>query len=130
MKKKSENPHLQNAAEVFNQWARSGRDKGMEMGHQFAMLEALNKVAFKAEHAFLDIGCGNGWLVREVASRQKYSLGVGIDASWEMVKKAREVTALDNIQFICTDILSWNTDFRFDTIVSMEAFYYVKPMEK
>ncbi|MEJ2637588.1 MAG: class I SAM-dependent methyltransferase, partial [Calditrichia bacterium] len=130
MKKKSENPQFQNAAEVFNQWAKSGRDKGMELGHQFAVLEALKKVEFKAEHAFLDIGCGNGWLVREVASRQKYSLGIGIDASREMVKKAREMTALDNIQFICTDILSWNTDFRFDTIVSMEAFYYVKPMEK
>ena len=68
--------------DVFGEWVELGRDEGMAMGHQQAvdhMLElALNN---RKSFSFIDAGCGNGWVVRQVAKLPQCVSAVGIDLS-------------------------------------------------
>ena len=70
------------ATEVFSQWALIGKDEGMERGHAAsvkAMLElALPKV--KSDFSAIDLGCGNGWVVR-LLSEMGASHVEGVDLS-------------------------------------------------
>ena len=53
---------------VFGEWAELGRDEGMEKGHRQSVDELLS-LALKGQKqfSFIDAGCGNGWVVRQVA---------------------------------------------------------------
>ncbi len=115
---------------LFNDWANRDRDKGMEEGHRYAVLQALGGISPPSPSVFLDIGCGNGWLVRHLASHLNYDFGVGIDIASQMVEKAKRLTRSDRLRFYATDIFEWESDIRFNFIVSMEAFYYINPMER
>ncbi len=130
MKEKYSNREPGTVAGLFDRWAESGRDAGMEAGHQYAVLRALEKVSLPPEISVLDIGCGNGWLVRRMLGDYNCKLAVGIDASEEMVKKASQLTGTSKADFRAVNILEWQTDWRFNFAVSMEAFYYIRPMEK
>ena len=57
--------------EVFSEWALNGKDKGMEKNHANPVEEMLNFIIKERneigiEFSFLDLGCGNGWLVRKM----------------------------------------------------------------
>ena len=54
------------AISVFNQWAKKGKDKGMETGHFKSVSYMLDEIQLFLQKPFtvLDIGCGNGWAVR------------------------------------------------------------------
>lgn len=130
MKERSKWSEAWAVSRFFSKWARSGKDRGMEEGHRFAVLKAIEKIDLPATFTFLDIGCGNGWLVRYLASIRNYDMGVGIDISGEMIEKSKQQTRLPRIRYVHTDLLSWVTDYKFNFIVSMETFYYVNPMER
>lgn len=129
MKKKSLLSNRKQIALLFDHWAKRNLDKRMEEGHKYAVKEALKKISFPAEMKFLDIGCGNGWVVRYLASHNEYRIGVGLDLSLQMIKKAYRNTPAQNLYFKQGDILSWIAPFQFNFVISMEAFYYVNPME-
>jgi len=40
--------------------------------------------------SMLDLGCGNGWMLRKIASKYSLNVGLGIDGSEEMINKANE----------------------------------------
>ncbi len=130
MSEKSHKYRSDNVRSLFDKWAEEDKDVGMQEGHQYAVSQALKKVKLPQPLRFLDIGCGNGWLVRKIASENNYDFGIGIDTSPEMIRKAQHLMIHDNIQFLSTDILQWNPPDRFNFLVSMEAFYYVVPMER
>ena len=55
---------------TFNNWALVGKDEGMEKGHAPAVNQMLKIINAKTtilnqKFNFLDIGCGNGWVVRK-----------------------------------------------------------------
>ena len=54
------------ATDVFSQWALAGKDEGMERGHAPSVAQMLDLVLPKCPDAFeaIDLGCGNGWVVR------------------------------------------------------------------
>ena len=77
----------------------------------------------------MDIGCGNGWVVRKISQLSKCRKAIGIDKSKSMIEKAKIKKILDKESYITTDLESWNYTEKFDVIFSMESLYYSVPME-
>ena len=48
------------AAEVFDQWARDGKDAGMEEGHSDVVAQVMETMDIRPGDQILDLGCGTG----------------------------------------------------------------------
>lgn len=117
------------ATDVFSQWALIGKDEGMERGHAAsvkAMLElALPKI--KENFTAIDLGCGNGWVVR-LLSEMGASHVEGVDGAQEMIKKARSVDSVHN--YSQGLLPEWKPEMRYDLVHSMEFLYYLQDPAK
>ena len=60
----------------------------MEEGHGVTVSKFLGSISFDKPFSFLDIGCGNGWVVRKIANHPKCKKAMGIDKSKNMIKRA------------------------------------------
>lgn len=114
---------------TFDKWAQSGRSELMEKEHAKTVLKFLKKIRFKKSFTFLDVGCGNGWVVRKIAQHKNCKKAVGIDKSKNMISVAKSKKLSPKEQYYNTDLESWNYKGRFDYIFSMESMYYSVPME-
>lgn len=114
------------ARDVFEAWGRDDHADGMETEHWPRVRQVFDLIEPSAGD-YLEVGVGNGYGLVHMATHQ-YAKGrcLGMDLSASMVKRARERTrALANVVVETGDFLTW--DFggrRFDTIFSMEVFYY------
>ena len=119
------------AIEEFNNWAKMGKDVGMENGHANSVSQMINifEKRFDVNNvkSMLDLGCGNGWMLRKLASKYSLDVGLGIDGSAEMINKAKKYQT--NLDYLCTDITKWKASRSYDLIMSMEFIYYLKDPE-
>ena len=110
---------------VFGEWAERGRDEVMAKGHQKAvdhmLVLALNKLK---SFSFLDAGCGNGWVVRQVAKQPECVSASGVDGAQQMVDKAK--TCDSENHYTCADLDTWSPNSPVDVVHSMEVVYYLK----
>ena len=117
------------ATDVFSQWALIGKDEGMERGHAAsvkAMLElALPKI--RENFTAIDLGCGNGWVVR-LLSEMGASHVEGVDGAQEMINKARSVDSVHN--YSQGLLPEWKPEMRYDLVHSMEFLYYLQDPAK
>ena len=110
---------------LFDGWADSGRAELMEVEHGTNVRKFLGTVTFDSPFSFLDIGCGNGWVVRMIHDMDSCKRAVGIDKSGGMITHARDMSPDGaSIRFVHTDVESWRTRSRFDVAFSMESLYY------
>ena len=114
---------------TFDEWAKIGRAELMEKEHSKTVLKFLNSIPFEKQFSFLDVGCGNGWVVRKISQIQNCKKAVGIDKSQNMITKAKSKIKSSKENYLRTDILSWKFNGKFDYIFSMESLYYSTPME-
>lgn len=111
--------------DVFDNWALIGRDERMAKGHAVSVKEMLKlAITGKKKFSFLDVGCGNGWVVRKMAKNNKCSFAAGVDGSVNMIAKAKSVDEIGN--YFCQDIRQWMPEMTFDIVHSMEVFYYLE----
>ena len=120
---------MRQATDVFGEWAEKGRDIGMAKGHAVSVSEMLSFVMKERKEldkkfSFLDLGCGNGWVVRDVLKNPLCNRAVGIDGAKQMIVNA-ESNGGDG-EYILADIDSYNSFEKFDAIHSMEVLYYLK----
>ena len=99
----------------------------MESGHTPAverMLEILDNqtISTNKKFTFLDIGCGNGWVVRKLLEHPNCTNSTGIDGSSSMIEKA--ISKSTNENYVCADIETWICKSKFSVGFSMETFYY------
>jgi len=116
---------MKKATEVFGEWAVKGKDKGMEKSHALpvgAMLDFI--LPKKNKFTFLDLGCGNGWVVRKVAKNPLCSRAVGIDGAEKMISNAKSLSK-DSTEYILADIDTFQPVEKYDIIHSMEVLYYL-----
>ena len=114
---------------TFDIWAKNGRAELMEEEHGKNVSKFFSKVKFEKPFAFLDVGCGNGWVVRKIGLLENCKKSIGIDKSKKMISQAKKFS--DNKeQFFHTDIESYKTRQKFDYIFSMESLYYADSIEK
>ena len=121
------------ATDIFDQWAINGKDKGMEEGHSLSvnkMIEiASKKISNKKTNiSMLDVGCGNGWMLRKVLDKYPNFQGIGIDGAENMIENAKRIDPNGN--YLCTDLESWESSTKFDLIMSMEVIYYLNNPRK
>ena len=117
------------AVDVFGTWAEQGKDIGMEKGHAAAVSEMLDFAIKEREHlnknfSFLDLGCGNGWVVRKIAENSNCSYAHGIDGAPQMISKARKLGGGE--EYILANIDEHEPAQRYDLIHSMEVLYYLE----
>tara|TARA_Y100000591_G_C21752965_1_gene655807 strand:+ start:106 stop:720 length:615 start_codon:yes stop_codon:yes gene_type:complete len=115
-----------NAIDIFSNWAKSGKDERMASAHKNSVKEMLSFVleSYTKPFSLIDAGCGNGWVVRDVLSNSFCSNAIGIDGSFEMVKKAKSIDP--NGEYYCSDLMDWRPKCKVDVVHSMEVFYYFK----
>jgi ubiquinone/menaquinone biosynthesis C-methylase UbiE len=114
---------------TFDKWAQNGRAELMENEHGKNVSKFLESVPFDRPFTFLDVGCGNGWVVKKISKNNNCKKAIGIDKSKKMIEQASK--KIDNVKegFIHTDIESWKYSGKFDFIFSMESLYYADSIE-
>ena len=72
----------------------------MEKGHAAAVKEMLNfayheRCELGEKFSFLDLCCGNGWVVRQVAENGLCKRAVGVDGAQQMIFNADSMEIVD-----------------------------------
>ena len=117
---------LRRATDLFSEWADSGRDVGMEQGHAASVEVMLERLLTDRTDPFtaIDIGCGNGWVVRRLKAHQLCQEASGVDGASSMIAKARSADPQgDYIEAMLPD---WKPSKPVDLIHSMECLYYLQ----
>jgi len=119
---------MKHPTEVFDEWAISGKDKGMETSHSASVSEILDYALARLntdnnQFTFLDIGCGNGWVANQLAEKENCTLSVGIDGAANMILNANKRQS--KAVFFLKDINDIEVEDKFDLIFSMEVLYYL-----
>ena len=120
---------MDKTSQLFDKWAKTGRAEEMEKGHGTTVNKFLDKLVFDKPFTFLDIGCGNGWVVRKISQLSNCKKAIGIDKSKMMIKNAKSKILSKKESYFVTELESWDTTEKFDVIFSMESLYYSVPME-
>ena len=117
---------LRSATDLFSEWADVGRDEGMERGHSASvevmlaeLLEGWNR-PFRA----MDIGCGNGWVVRRLSAHALCSHASGVDGAPSMIAKARTIDP--DGDYIEAMLPEWTPGAPYDLVHTMECLYYLE----
>ena len=79
--------------DVFGDWAKKGKDRGMEKTHAIPVDEMISFILKERfdigkNFSFLDLGCGNGWVVHKVSNNTLCYRAVGIDGAKQMIANA------------------------------------------
>ena len=113
--------------EEFDEWAREGKDRGMEERHWHTAKHALARMPVEPGDRVLDLGTGSGYVLRALRDTTDVGRGYGLDGSPEMLRNARSYTSDDRIGFLCGDFdaLPFAPD-SLDHVFTMEAFYYAR----
>jgi len=111
--------------EVFSEWATLDKDFGMEQNHKQSVKNMLTfALKQKNSFSFIDAGCGNGWVVKNVGKTQLCNYALGVDGSKKMIEKAKTLDPSGS--YVCADLMSWCPESPVDIVHSMEVFYYVE----
>ena len=110
---------------TFDKWAKNGRDELMEKEHRKSVMKFLETISFDKPFLFLDVGCGNGWVVRKIAEENNCKKAIGIDKSKNMILQANAKKKTSKEKYIHKSIESLRYKNKFDFIFSMESLYYV-----
>lgn len=114
---------------TFDKWAQNGRAELMEVEHGKNVSKFLDSISFEKPFSFLDMGCGNGWVVRKISEMGNCKKAIGIDKSKKMISQAKKKTTNRKQSFVHTDIESWKYGGKFDYIFSMESLYYTDSID-
>ena len=114
---------------TFDKWAQNGRAELMEVEHGKNVLKFLETIPFDKSFTFLDVGCGNGWVVRKIAKEKNCKKSIGIDKSKKMIIQSIKKTDGRKEEYVHTDIESMDYRGKFDFIFSMESLYYADSIE-
>ena len=120
---------MRKATDVFGEWAEKGKDIGMEKGHATAVDEMVTfalkeRKKIGKNFSFLDLGCGNGWVVRNVSNDSLCNRAVGIDGAKQMITNAESRGGV--AEYIFANINSFSSPEKYDVIHSMEVLYYLE----
>ena len=118
------NSYVDPVCKTFDSWAKMGRADLMEKEHSYAVLKLLSTLSFDHYFTFLDVGCGNGWVVRTIAKNRYCKKAIGIDKSKKMIETALQKRQTSKEQYLNVTLESWRYRGKFDYVFSMESLYY------
>jgi len=119
--------------DYFDKSAKEWQKKSNSLNIKIPVIQQRNSYVFdhvkKSKYKikkFLDVGCGTGELVHQVSKRNIFSKG--IDFSEKMIDNCNKYSN-KNAQFICTDILNYKSDMKFDLISANGFIEYISLIE-
>ncbi len=117
---------LRTATDLFSEWAENGRDEGMERGHTPSVEIMLSRLldGWNKPFTAMDIGCGNGWVVRRLAAHKLCQHASGVDGAPSMIAKAKDVDPEGD--YIEAMLPEWKPSKAVDLIHTMECLYYLQ----
>jgi trans-aconitate 2-methyltransferase len=111
----------------MTEWDASGYDR--ISGLQQAMAkEVLALLKLKGSERVLDVGCGNGKVTAEIASRVPDGTVLGVDSSVDMIASARHHFGPEvrpNLRFEVADARQLPFRQEFDLVVSFNALHWI-----
>lgn len=115
----------------FDEWARAGKDRGMEQRHWHTARHALARIPAEPGDSVLDLGTGSGYALRALRETRDIGPSVGLDGSLGMAANASGYTDDPALGFVGGDFHDLPLpDESVDHCWSMEAFYYAqRPLE-
>ncbi|QMU54651.1 MAG: methyltransferase domain-containing protein [Nitrosopumilus sp.] len=121
---------MDSVRKTFDEWAQNGKAELMETEHGKNVSKFLKTIPFDKPFTFLDVGCGNGWVVRNIAKKENCKKAIGIDKSKKMIVQCqRKTDNLEKEEYTHTDIESMKYSGKFDFVFSMESLYYADSIE-
>jgi trans-aconitate 2-methyltransferase len=90
--------------------------------------ELIARLAFRGDERILDVGCGDGKITAELARAVPRGAAVGVDASEEMIRFARQAFPPGpglRVEFQAMDARRLRFDDRFDLVFSNAALHWV-----
>jgi trans-aconitate 2-methyltransferase len=96
---------------------------------QVMAAEVLQSFEVKASDHVLDIGCGDGRITSEIASRVPEGNVVGVDASSNMIELASQKNR-PNLRFEVADARTLPFHHEFDLVVSFNALHWIQQQEQ
>ena len=122
--------------DLFSTWADNDRDSVMADGHRKSVAEMMDGLGsmFKMEDkTILELGCGNGWVLRDVFSKYDIKSYFGVDGAKSMIEKANTQNIYEDkhkFQYQMQDLTKLDVNHQsFDLIFSMEVLYYLQEDE-
>ena len=99
---------------MFSDWAIKDRDIGMEKNHLPAVQKMIDILLMddRRYFSFLDVGCGNGYVVRKISELKQCVISAGMDGAEGMIKKAKKMDPNGN--YYCSNIVDWIPKLKFD----------------
>ena len=114
---------------VFSEWADLDKDYGMEKNHKASVENMLTfSTKKRTPFSFIDVGCGNGWVVRSIAKNPLCTAVEGVDGSKKMIEKAKSIDP--SVSYSHADVMQWTPKNKVDLVHSMEVFYYLENPKK
>ncbi len=107
-------------------WVAENYSQNSQFQYEHAR-QALSRFQFKGNETVLDVGCGDGKITADIATKVISGHVLGIDSSASMIKFASsEFHKLKNLQFsVCrAEDIPYEDDF--DIIVSFACLHWVK----
>ena len=83
---------MKRVRKTFDKWAQNGRAELMETEHGNNVSKFLQSISFDKPFTFLDVGCGNGWVVRKIAKEKNCKKSIGIDISKKKIVQSKKKT--------------------------------------
>src|SRR4051794_23529652 len=87
-------------------------------------VQVLDRLALRGDETVLDAGCGSGAVTVMLADRLPQGRVIAVDASAEMVQKARE-TLGDRASVRQANLADFTLDERVDAVFSNAVFHWV-----
>ena len=115
----------QHLATEFDRWATHERTESMASGHCDVTIQMLDTLPSVQWQTVVDVGCGNGWLLRELLRRGAQNAW-GIDISPKMIECAQQsIEFEDREQYqVCNgEVLPFETG-SIDCVLNIESLYY------
>ncbi len=125
---KDETKHVQMNEAKWDQWADSLDSQNWRNNYlRDAQSKLISLLDVQKDIHFLDVGCGTGWAVGEVAKLTGFQgLFYGVDLSSKMVEKAQSnFRGKDNFHFLQanSESIPLEDDF-FDTVICTNSFHH------
>jgi trans-aconitate 2-methyltransferase len=116
----------------MTEWDASGY-AGISGLQQAMATEVLALLRLSGTERVLDVGCGNGKVTAEIASRVPNGAVLGVDSSADMIASARHEFGPEvrpNLRFEVADVRQLPFRHQFDLVVSFNALHWVPEQEQ
>ncbi len=113
---------------AMHKWDPSDYEKSSSAQYRWAM-DLVSRLDLSGDERVLDIGCGDGKITAQLASRIPKGEVLGIDLSQDMIDFARgryPTETCSNLAFRWGDAMQLDFNEEFDLVVSFACLHWVK----